>query len=65
MDQFRFHMTLTGRLHSGEEQIFRAALETRLAPLIEQAVSIDSIYILRQETPDGNFVLAGRYPLCC
>ena len=64
MDQFRFHMTLTGRLPSAEAQVFSAALETRFAPLLEQAVSIDSICILRQETPDGNFVLAGRYPLC-
>ena len=64
MDQFRFHMTLTGRLPSAEAQVFSAALETRFAPLLEQAVSIDSICIRHQETPEDDFVLAGRYPLC-
>lgn len=63
MDEFRFHMTLTGRLSGADGQIFRTTIETHFAPLIEQAVSIDSICILRQEIPEGDFVLTGRYPL--
>ena len=63
MDEFRFHMTLTGRLNDPETHLFRKTLETRYAPLLDQTVAIDEICLFCQKSYKDNFVLAGRYTL--
>ena len=63
MEEFRFHMTLTGHLTDPEAAVFRKTLETRYAPLVDQAVTINDICLFRQETPEDNFVLVGHYAL--
>lgn len=63
IEEFRFHMTLTGRLTDTEANMFRKTLDTRYAPLLNQAVTIHNICLFRQETRQSDFVLAGRYAL--
>lgn len=63
MEEFRFHMTLTGRLTEPETTTFRKTLEARYAPLVDQSVTISDICLLRQETREDAFILAGRYAL--
>ena len=63
LEEFRFHITLTGNLSGAEARFFEAALKTHLAPLLEQSVSIDDICVFRQETQKDDFVLAERYAL--
>ena len=63
LQEFRFHLTLTGNLPDAEADIFEAALETRFAPLREQRVAVDDICIFRQETRQDDFVVAARFAL--
>lgn len=63
MEEFRFHMTLTGRLPDRKAETFRKTLEARYAPLLDRSVTIRDICLLRQETVDDDFVLADRYAL--
>lgn len=63
MDEFRFHMTLTGTLPDPDIHMFGKTLEARYAPLLEHTVTINDICLLHQETRNDDFVLAGRYTL--
>lgn len=63
MEEFRFHMTLTGHLTDSASDMFLKILESRYAPLGDQVVSIDDICLFRQETRKDNFILTGRYAL--
>ena len=63
MGEFRFHITLTGKLSCAETDLFEKELETRYQPVLEHPISIDSICVLRQRTPESDFVAMGRYPL--
>lgn len=61
--EFRFHMTLTGRLPQHEQAGWQAALAAAFAPLAETAVEIDAISLLRQDDRDGFFRVVARQPL--
>ena len=63
MGEFRFHMTLTGRLEETESERFRAALEHRLARDADRDAAIDDICIFRQDRTDGDLSLLRRIPL--
>jgi putative phosphonate metabolism protein len=63
MDEFRFHLTLTGRLGGAE----RDAVGQQLAPLVEpfcrDPLPADAICLFRQNTSGTPFRLVRRYPL--
>jgi putative phosphonate metabolism protein len=62
MDEFRFHLTLSGSVHNSDQ---RAALETSLerhtAPLRQQAAPMTEVALYRQEEPQAAFVLHRRF----
>jgi putative phosphonate metabolism protein len=61
--EFRFHMTLTGRLPEHEQARWQTALAAAFLPLAETAVEIDAISLLRQDDRDGFFRVIARQPL--
>lgn len=62
MEEFRFHMTLTGPLDSGPAAEVAAILAPRLLGFLPQPYVVDSICLL-EEGPDKRFRLLGRHPL--
>ena len=60
--QFRFHITLTGRLNKAELEQAHAVLAAELAPLLPPAFPIDSL-TLAGEDQDGFFHEVQRFPL--
>lgn len=61
LDQFHFHMTLSGRLPEAEADALRAALAPRVAEILPGPVTLDAIS-LAGEGPDGRFRLIRRIP---
>ena len=62
MTEFRFHMTLTGRLDPVEGAQVAAELAPLCAPFCESGLLIDAIGLFRQ-TPDHPFRLLRHYKL--
>lgn len=62
LDQFRFHITLTGKLPKPVLPAVEAALNERLIPLLPAPVVIRDLALMG-EAPDGRFHLLHRYPL--
>ncbi|ASM71047.1 MULTISPECIES: DUF1045 domain-containing protein [Roseobacteraceae] len=62
MDQFRYHMTLTGRLDADTRQTAQAALATRLADVPLAPFTIDALTLLGQDDA-GRFHQIARLPL--
>jgi len=63
MNEFRFHMTLTGDPPSSERALFMEELKRRFGFLDQAPASIDDICVFRQQTPESDFIAMGRYPL--
>lgn len=61
MEEFRFHMTLTGRLPKADIPRWTDAIEIRLPPLPNPFV-LDQIALVG-ERPDGRFELISRHSL--
>lgn len=61
LDEFHFHMTLTGRLPKADRQHWVDSVETALPPL--PAPFILDALTLAGERPDGNFQTLERIPL--
>jgi hypothetical protein len=61
--EFRFHMTLTGRLPTDEQPRWQAALAAAFAPLAPAPVEIDAVSLVRQEDRGGAFRVIARKPL--
>jgi putative phosphonate metabolism protein len=61
-DQFRYHMTLTGRLADPERERVRHWLAGRFAPAIAAPVPLD-LALFEQPGRDRPFRLVRRYPL--
>jgi putative phosphonate metabolism protein len=61
--EFRFHMTLTGRLPTNEQARWQAALAAAFAPLAPSPVDIDAVSLVRQENRDAPFRVIAREPL--
>ena len=49
MQDFRFHMTLTGRLPQPEAQTIRAALTPHLAPVLPRPMLIDAVALIGED----------------
>jgi putative phosphonate metabolism protein len=55
MEDFRFHMTLTGRLGDAKRAAIRTILQERFAVLEITTLSIDRIALFRQDDADSRF----------
>lgn len=62
-DDFRFHLTLSGRLRPGEAEPFLAALARLAQPLLEPELLIDEICLFGDPGENRGFRLLRRYPL--
>jgi len=62
-EEFRFHMTLTGRLPAERRVTVVAMLRERFAAAGVGPLAIDAIALCRQETPNSRFRVIGRWPL--
>jgi hypothetical protein len=63
MEDFRFHMTLTGRLAAGRRETVMAMLQQRFALLDLGSLSIDRIALFRQNDADSRFQIVGHWKL--
>jgi putative phosphonate metabolism protein len=63
LEEFRFHMTLTGRLPPDEQARWQAALAAAFAPLADEPVEIDAVSLLRQDERAARFCVIARQPL--
>lgn len=62
LDEFRFHLTLTGRLAEPERSRVLADLSTRTAGLATQPLAVEGVALYVQEHPDAPFTLMRRFP---
>ncbi len=63
MEEFRFHMTLTGRLTPERGDAVRAMLTYRFSRTALAQTVVDRIALLRQDTPEAHFHTIGEYLL--
>ncbi|MEO1551545.1 MAG: DUF1045 domain-containing protein [Pseudomonadota bacterium] len=61
-DQFRFHMTLTGRLDGPVADAVRARLEAHLAPILAEPVPVADLALFGEDA-QGRFHEIDRVPL--
>jgi putative phosphonate metabolism protein len=64
MEDFRFHMTLTGRLAADRRKTVMAMLQERFALLGLGSLSIDRIALFRQNDADSRFRIVSHWKLC-
>ncbi|WP_420005245.1 DUF1045 domain-containing protein [Arenibacterium sp. LLYu02] len=62
LDQFRFHITLTGKLPKGDLPAVEGFLASELAPLLPQPFVITDLALMGEDA-EGRFHLIQRYPL--
>ncbi len=62
MEEFRFHMTLTGRLSHAEAGAVEAALAPVLTPILTEPLEVTSLCVCG-ERPEGQFEMIERIPL--
>ncbi|WP_353472673.1 DUF1045 domain-containing protein [Salipiger sp. H15] len=62
MEEFKFHLTLSGKLAFGEAETVAEALRPALAPLLPQPFEIRELCLFG-EAEDGRFHLIHRYAL--
>lgn len=63
MEDFRFHMTLTGSVAAERHEALCAMLQARLAALGAGPLRIDGLALCRQDQAQARFRVLGRYPL--
>jgi putative phosphonate metabolism protein len=63
MDDFRFHMTLSGSLDENRRAMVRLMLVERYAALGLTTLAIDHIALFRQDAPTTRFRVVGNWPL--
>jgi putative phosphonate metabolism protein len=63
MEEFRFHMTLTGRLAADRRETVMAMLRKRFALLKLDSLSIDRIALFRQNDADRSFRIVDHWKL--
>ncbi|NOJ39270.1 DUF1045 domain-containing protein [Bradyrhizobium australiense] len=62
-DEFRFHMTLTGRLPAERREHVVAMLRSRFSATGMEMLAIDAIALCRQDNPNSRFRVIGRWQL--
>jgi hypothetical protein len=66
MEQFQFHMTLSGSLKNVDPQLkldLKAAAQEWFAPLLKNGLEIDAVTWFSQEQQNGNFRWVERFEL--
>ena len=63
MEDFRFHMTLTGRLDAGRRAPVLAMLRARFSEIGLKSLAIDRIAVFRQQGPDSRFRVIKHWKL--
>jgi len=64
MEQFQFHLTLSGSLHHLEHQVredLKTAAQSWFAPLLEKGLLIDSVTWFAQDQKNGDFRWVERF----
>jgi putative phosphonate metabolism protein len=61
--EFRFHMTLTGRLPADEQVRWQRVLAAAFAPLADTPVTLDAVSLLRQHDGAARFRVIARRSL--
>lgn len=61
LEEFRFHMTLTGRLAEAVAADFRPVLEGLFADALEAPLAVDGIALFREPAPGRPFETVRRY----
>lgn len=56
-DEFRFHMTLTGRVFGAEAEHLQAAAEARFGGLLAEPTPIDTLALFVERAPGGPFTI--------
>jgi putative phosphonate metabolism protein len=64
MEEFRFHMTLTGRLDETRREGVLAMLRERFARLDLSELAVDRLALFRQTDARARFAIIGDWPLC-
>jgi len=60
MEEFRFHMTLTGRLDSARREPVMAMLRDRFSAIGLKAIAIDRVALFRQDHAGARFRIVGH-----
>jgi putative phosphonate metabolism protein len=63
LDDFRFHLTLSRRLTSGENKRVEAMARDHFKPVLGRALVIDSLAIATEPAPDLPLIEHARFPL--
>jgi 2'-5' RNA ligase len=63
MEEFRFHMTLTGRLDGERRGPILEMLRERFAALKLEALPIDRITLFKQDDAEARFRIIGEWKL--
>jgi putative phosphonate metabolism protein len=63
MEEFRFHMTLTGRLDSARREPVMAMLRDRFSAVGLKTLAIDRVALFRQDDADARFRIVGYHVL--
>jgi putative phosphonate metabolism protein len=63
MEEFRFHMTLTGRLDAARRGPIIEMLRERFAALKRDTLAIDRIALFKQDDADARFRIIGEWAL--
>jgi 2'-5' RNA ligase len=64
MEEFRFHMTLTGRLDTARRELLLAMLRRRFCEIGIRQLAIDRIALFRQDEAGSRFRIIADWPLC-
>jgi 2'-5' RNA ligase len=63
MEEFRFHMTLTGRLPTERRDAVVAVLRNRFAAIGLDTLAVDRMALFRQDDKSSRFRIIGHWPL--
>ena len=64
LEEWRFHLTLTGRLpNAAEREVVTNVLRQRFSPLIDRPLPVRDLCVFRQAAPDQAFTVLERFKL--
>ncbi|HER26497.1 MAG TPA: DUF1045 domain-containing protein [Rhodospirillales bacterium] len=65
LDEFQFHLTLTGKLKNDESKNFQKTLQKEVSCFVDVPLPVRDIALFRDPGDGGRFRLLKRYPLGC
>jgi len=63
MEEFRFHMTLTGRIESPRRERVLSMLKDRFSAIGLERLAVDAVAVFRQDDGQSRFRIVERWPL--